>query len=391
MNKTLISFARKLRHVLGPILQMYGPRRVIYNLNLIPGSEQKRVALVYIAGAHAEFEHFKTIKHPNRLQHYYILKSLIDLNCVIDVYPCERGDVPYNFCNEKDHYDYIIGSGEEYLQLCQLNPKAQKILYITENAPWVVKKNYEERVVYYKQRHGKIIKNYRRDGFYTDEMYTVSDVGIAMSGSYNVQCMRELLPNINRVNVNALPAPSYQIGTKDFSYCRNRFVWFGSIGLIHKGLDILIDAFRELPDCHLDIYGAKPVEIDQIKLPENVENHGFMTVNSEDFIRKVVRNNAFVISLSCSEGMMSGVATCMMYGLIPVATIETGYDDCPQTITIKDWHVEAVKDEIRKIISVDEEVLQSLEAETYKYARSHYPNEYFGESIRGILNNIIRD
>ncbi len=49
---------------------------------------------------------------------------------------------------------------------------------------------------------------------------------------------------------------------KDFEACRKRFLWFGSGGLIHKGLDLVLDAFAGMPECHLTICGPVKHEKD---------------------------------------------------------------------------------------------------------------------------------
>ena len=46
--RTARETGRMLRHSVGGVLQMYGPTRVIYNLNYCPGRQQQRVALARI-------------------------------------------------------------------------------------------------------------------------------------------------------------------------------------------------------------------------------------------------------------------------------------------------------------------------------------------------------
>jgi glycosyltransferase involved in cell wall biosynthesis len=42
---------------------------------------------------------------------------------------------------------------------------------------------------------------------------------------------------------------------KDFAACRNRFLWLGSNGLVHKGLDLVLEAFARMPEMHLTVCG----------------------------------------------------------------------------------------------------------------------------------------
>ena len=54
-----------------------------------------------------------------------------------------------------------------------------------------------------------------------------------------------------------LPAPVAHVYDfpveKNWSACRSRFLWLGSNGLVHKGLDLVLDAFANMPDCHLTV------------------------------------------------------------------------------------------------------------------------------------------
>lgn len=43
---------------------------------------------------------------------------------------------------------------------------------------------------------------------------------------------------------------------KDFDTCHQNFLWFGCGSLVHKGLDWVLEAFSQMPDCHLTICGS---------------------------------------------------------------------------------------------------------------------------------------
>ena len=53
--------------------------------------------------------------------------------------------------------------------------------------------------------------------------------------------------------VPIVPAASYPWPDgKDFDACRKRFLWFGSGGLVRKGLDLVLEAFVGMPDYPFD-------------------------------------------------------------------------------------------------------------------------------------------
>ena len=375
----------KLRSSLDKFYGVEHKPNIIFNLNFNPLQRQKRVALVYLYEKNINAPESISY-HPNYYQHFVLLKVLIDQNYIVDVYSCMDKSIDDSLL-EKIQYDMILGFGAVYVQLCKLFPKARKILLITENAPWIVRKNFQERVDYYYQRHPKKITIVPRTGYYSDEMFEISDDGIAMSGSFNISMMKEQLPSISQIFVNAL-IPNCASTQIDFAKKKKSFVWFGSAGIIHKGLDILIDAFAELPELQLDVYGAPEEEIMDYPCPSNVIIHKKIDVTSESFVNDVVNKHVFVLSLSCSEGMTSGIATCMHAGLIPIVTKETGYDDCPFVITFDDWHIGSVKNRLLECLSLPVSDLVIKSDGVKHWSKSHNTNIALENSIKTVINSL---
>ena len=53
---------------------------------------------------------------------------------------------------------------------------------------------------------------------------------------------------------------------KNYEQSRKNFLWFGSGGFVLKGLDLVLDAFAELPEYHLTVCGPIQDERDFVKL-----------------------------------------------------------------------------------------------------------------------------
>lgn len=358
----------------------------IYNLNYNQLSDQKKLAFVYREKVFLDRFNINDIRHVNILHQYQMLNTFLKLGYCIDIYRC---DVHTPSLLKKNYYDLILGFGENYLSLCQLNPSALKVLFVTENAPWIVKENFSKRIEYYKERHGKIPFTITRMQFYNDEMFKISDIGIIMNGKYNYSSMQEVFSKSYKISVNALFNPNVNyLPKKDFSKIRNNFLWFGSNGLIHKGLDILIDAFRQIPECTLNVYGAPEKEFKAFKITKNIIFHKSINVYSDDFIKNVINNNSFTLSLSCSEAMMSGIATCMVHGIIPITTIETGFDDFSDGIIFKSFKTEDVVQKIKTVSKYDKDFLYSLSQKTFDYSRNEYSLQNFSKRFEIIMSDI---
>ncbi|WP_307758058.1 hypothetical protein [uncultured Mediterranea sp.] len=358
----------------------------IYNINYDASKKQKKIAFIYRETLFSNPIKLENIRHVNVLHQFQMIKVLIEHNYCIDIYSCSS--YTPNLI-KSDYYDTILGFGANYIELCKHNKQAIKILFITENAPWIVKNKFEERLKYYRARHHKNPYSISRTQFYNKEMFDISDIGIVMNGSHNLKEISKSFNKSYQINVNALFNPNIQsVPFKDYKKIRKNFVWFGSNGLIHKGLDILIDAFSLLPDYTLNVYGAPEKELREFKIPSNVIIHSSVNVYSKEFINDVVCQNTFTLSLSCSEGMMSGIATCMAHGLIPITTVETGFDDFKDNIIFKSHKLEDVIDTIKGTTKLDEQQLQQLSSRTFEYSQKAYSINNFTNKFNDIISEI---
>jgi hypothetical protein len=112
-------------------------------------------------------------------------------------------------------------------------------------------------------------------------------------------------------------------------------------------------------------------------------------VSSEDFIENVVKTHSFVISLSCSEALQSGVSTCMAHGLIPIVTPETGFDDTPNAIICKDFHLDNVIKVVLDASEMEPEVLSGMEKCVFAYTRQYFSTSAVSGEFRDIMNSIL--
>lgn len=136
--------------------------------------------------------------------------------------------------------------------------------------------------------------------------------------------------------VLSCPAPFFQtLDYRQVMRCRkpsaNRgYLWFGSVGLIHKGLDLCLEYFQENPDLDLHVCGDIYLEPDFVNTYRgalfgcsNIHVHGFVSVQSDVF-SDILSSCAFTIFPSCSEGGAASVLTAVGNGaLIPVVSRES--------------------------------------------------------------------
>lgn len=358
----------------------------IYNVNLNPIVEnQKRVLICYISdGFICNESNFK--KHTNVWDFFLMTKYFIDNGYVVDV-------VSFNeeFRKSNVAYDIVIGFGDIFQRTDSLKEKGKKILYLTENHPEFAKASYAEREIYYKQRKGKLDRFLKRNSVYTIKDIECSDVVICMLNKYSVSRSNWRNKHLEIICPTSHYNSNFKLINKNWRVVKNKFLWFGSPGALHKGLDILIDAFSHLPNLQLYIAGGAEEELSLFKIKKylNIFNLGFLDVFSNDFLT-IVNDVAWVILPSCSEGCSTSVLTCMRHGLIPITTPAAGLEDNGEFgITLQSFEIEYIREVVLRASAYNDDLLEDLSRNSIKYANSKSSREAYYKQFSNIMERLI--
>jgi len=172
---------------------------------------------------------------------------------------------------------------------------------------------------------------------------------------------------------------------KDFMKIRKNFLWLGSSGMVHKGLDLVLEAFSELPQYHLTVCGPVNSEVDfksayynELYRTDNIRTVGFINIRSDKF-QEIVKNTNAMVYPSCSEGQAGSVITCMHAGIIPIISYESGVDVDDFGIILKDCSIDEIKDSVISISQKSETELLNMSKKAWLYARNHHTKEKFAE------------
>jgi glycosyltransferase involved in cell wall biosynthesis len=175
------------------------------------------------------------------------------------------------------------------------------------------------------------------------------------------------------------------------------FLWFGSQGLIHKGLDLCLEYFSTRPDLTLHICGLIAQEEDFVQayakelfsLP-NICIHGFVDLTSPDF-KEILKSCDFVILPSCSEGGAPSVLAAVGNGgLIPViskeTSVSTGFE-----ISIPQLHFSGIEHAVLAAEKLSPQERKDCALRNLNYVlqenNTHKYEEYLRKNITDILEN----
>lgn len=376
---------QRIKDKLRKITETY---EVIQNINLdFINKNQKRVLISYITIANSTNFNSKEIFHTNVIECEQIVRWFIKNDYIIDLVYCLSDITKYpNIINKK--YDVIFGFGKVFDYMKTINKGAKKILYVTENDYETSVDNEKKRIEYFKERRGKEIKLTRSGTYFTEESFKNIDILISLGEPKlfeKYKCKKFFLSPSGLKNKN------YILSERNFKESRKNFIWFGSNGAIHKGLDILIDAVNNLSNVKLHIFGLNKNDkkILNVVNNENIKIHSKINVNSNEFIN-IVNKCSYCIMPSCSEAKSTAILTCMRHGLIPIVTDTMGFNEFDKFMNIiDDFSVENIRSIMKNFAEKDEVWLKNEHKKVYSMSNSIFTLENYNTNINNILNQCL--
>lgn len=192
----------------------------------------------------------------------------------------------------------------------------------------------------------------------------------------------------------AHPSPE----AKNIEACRRNFLWLGSAGLVHKGLDVTLEAFARMPEMHLTVCG--PIAEDrhfarlyhrELYETPNIRTHGWIDVTGEDF-RALAGRTLGLVYPSCAEACCGSVVNGMHAGLIPIASRQCGIDIAPDFGTILDEiSVGAVEDAVRAIAASPADRLADMMLRTWTVANRRHSGACYKETLSASIERIVAE
>lgn len=294
-------------------------------INLFKRSYPKKALFSYST---YHFNKKNYLGHSNYQESKVIAQALDSLGYQIDVVNNNRETTL-----DLESYDLVIGEGLPMFQALQVKNKPSIIYYGTGSHPLHCSEQSNQR----------LLEFYKKYNYLAQESIRTNDARWAIAASLadavicigNHSTQQTFLDN-QSANVLCIDPTFHprddarELGLKkSIETSRRSLLWFGSYGLLHKGLDLAVEAARSRPHWHLHICGHTPAEdvfLQQLDLPANVTVHGFVNVLGDEF-KAISQACCFTVLPSCSEGIATSIITAAANGaMIPLVTKECGYD-----------------------------------------------------------------
>lgn len=332
---------------------------------------------------------------------WQIGKTFLDMGYSIDVvHYRNKKFIP------KKKYAFFVGARTNFQRISELlNEDCVKIVHL-DTAHWI----YNNRAGYNRyldvqERRGVTLRGHKL----CEPNWAIEHADYAttnLGNQFNVstyQYAKKPIFQIPLPSCSVYPFPE----NKNIDICRKHFLWFGSGGLVHKGLDLVLEAFTEMPDHHLTICGpirvngkmnngcALKAEDDfeeayyrELYETPNIHTIGWVDIDSSGFL-EIMNNCIGIIFPSCSEGGGASVIACMQAGLIPVVSYETNVEVGGFGVTLKNCSIEEIKNSVRTVSNLPVEKLKLMSQKAWKFARANNTRERFAEEYKRIITRII--
>ncbi|MGC2064301.1 MAG: glycosyltransferase [Thermodesulfovibrionales bacterium] len=328
--------------------------------------------------------------HTHDWESYQIARTFFDIGYSVDVVDYRNeAFVPLR------PYSVFVGARTNFERIARLlDPNCTKIVHL-DTAHWIFNNSASyKRLLDLQMRKGVTIPVTSLRQVESNLAIENADYATLLGNEFTVGTYRYAHKPLFPMPISTCamyPWPE----DKDFDSCRRNFLWFGSGGLVHKGLDLVLDLFAEMKECHLYVCGPiqQEKEFDRLYHRElyetpNIHTIGWVDVNSSEFT-EITNKCIGLIYPSSSEGQCGAVINCLHAGLIPIISYQSGVDISDFGLILRDCSPEAIKDSLQRISGLPAEELRSMARKAWEFARANHTRERFGEAYKKVITQIV--
>ncbi len=286
-------------------------------------------------------------------------------------------------------YDVFIGARTNFQRLAgHLGPGCVKVAHL-DTSHWLTNNQAAyTRLLNLQRRRGVSLHN--RKMIEPNWALEHADIGTVLGNEFTLESYRYAGRPLQRIPISA--PFTYDWLERDFARCRHRFLWFGSDGFVHKGLDLVLEAFAAMPELHLTVCGPFDQERDFVEAyrrelfeTPNITAHGWIDVAGEDFL-ELARNTIGLVYPTCAEGGGGSVISCMHAGMIPLVPPSASVDLGDGGILLESCGIADIQNAVRGLAELPAERLEELSRSAWEQARTHHTKTCFTEAFEAFVD-----
>lgn len=326
--------------------------------------------------------------HTNHWESWKIAGTFVERGFMVDVISYHNR----RFRPEHD-YDYFIGSRSNFQRIAgRLNANCIKSVHL-DTANWIFNNAAAyQRLLNLQQRRGMTLHNIKM--VEPNLAIENADLATVLGNQFTVDTYAYAHKPLHQIPISAPEVYDWD-DEKNFDRVRNRFLWFGSSGFVHKGLDLVLEAFARMPEMELVVCGpfneeAAFLEAFHRELYEtpNIDAVGWVDVASNQF-RAIARSCAGLVYPSCSEGGGGSAITCMHAGLIPILSYETSVDVGSGGVILRENTIDEICSVVQGVAEAPASELQDRSREAWKQARGRHTRAIFAQEFADFVDGTL--
>ena len=324
--------------------------------------------------------------------HYWetrqIVNTFLELGYAVDLISYRNT----SFRPERN-YDFFVSARTNFDRLAaMLNDTCIKVAHL-DTAHWITSNHYAYRRLFnLAQRRNVALKGSIR---MIEQNLAIenSDLATVLGNAFTIESYAYANKPMYRIPISS--TIEYEWQKRDINSIRRNYLWFGSGGFVHKGLDLVLELFADLPDHQLFVCG--PFENEGAFLQEyhrelfetgNIHPVGWVDVNDIKF-KNILDQCLGIIYPSCAEGGGGSVISCMHAGVIPVASYEASVDINGNGITLSDSTHSEMHDAVTRLSNLPVSELEEMARETWEFASTTHSKESFAQNYKEFVLNVL--
>lgn len=336
------------------------------------------------------------INHPNFYGHsnYQECRTLVK-SLTEKGFSCDVVDWQEDVRNLRGaNYDLLIAVHDQLEYARSIVKKNGKVIFYSTHSHWMFS-NFAEynRLIQLKKRRGYslIPRRLLTPINFEDNIDEIWYLGNSFQeNTYSHIKVPKYRLNISVIDINSDYNKELSNKTK------NNFLWFGSRGAVHKGLDWLLEIFTKNRNLHLHICGLVDQEKDFLEAYKNelfhkpnIHYHGWVSILYERF-KQITDQCAFVIVPTCSEGGGGSILQCMQEGLIPIVTNSSTIDVGDYGFLIDESTLESTQKAIFSAFDTSLSLLNDMSKKSSSYVKNNHLLTYYEKEVRKRIRSLIK-
>lgn len=327
--------------------------------------------------------------HTHYWESWQIAQTFLDHGYAVDVIHYENT----RFSPSKE-YDFFVSARINLETIAKrLNKDCIKIAHL-DTAHWLYNNTAAyDRLLSLQSRRGITLKKGVR---YVDpnQAIELADLATVLGNQFTMDTYAYAKKPVYHIPISSTSLYPWE-EARDFDKIRFNYLWFGSSGFIHKGLDLVLEAFSQMPEYNLTVCGPLDKEKDFVNAfrkelyeTPNIKTIGWVDVDSPGFI-EIAHNSIGLVYPTCAEGGGGSAITCMHAAIIPILSHEASVDIGDSGFILKGSSIEEIKNTVKKVSALDAGELKRLSRNAWELARQNHTRDIFKREYEKFVSRVL--